>query len=90
MPEEVRAEAGDHTGPQAATPMSEPWPLERWLVVPTRFVRSRDDRFFPAERQRGVVRERLGIEPVEMDGGDGVALSRPDELVATLEFLREA
>ena len=35
-----------------------------------------------------VVRDRLGIEPDEMDGGHCVALSRPRELVALLESLR--
>jgi pimeloyl-ACP methyl ester carboxylesterase len=90
VPEDVRAEAGDHAGPQAEKPMSEPWPLERWPDVPTRFVISRDDRFFPAGWQRGVVRDRLGIEPDEIGGGHCVGLSRPDELVATLESLRRA
>jgi pimeloyl-ACP methyl ester carboxylesterase len=90
VPEDVRAEAGDHAGPQAGKPMAEPWPLERWPDVPTRFVISRDDRFFPADWQRGVVRDRLGIEPDEIGGGHCVALSRPDELVATLESLRRA
>ncbi len=63
VPDEVRARAGDHAGPQAGKPMSEPYPLERWPDVPTRFVLSRDDRFFPADWQRGVVADRLGIEP---------------------------
>ncbi len=88
VPEEVLAEAGDHAGPQAEKPMSEPWPLEQWPDVPTRVVLSRDDRFFPAEWQRGIVRRRLGIEPVEIDGGHCVALSRPEELVDLFEELR--
>jgi pimeloyl-ACP methyl ester carboxylesterase len=88
VPDDVRAEAGVHAGPQAATPMTEPWPLECWPDVPTRFVLSRDDRFFPAEWQRRVVRDRLGIEPAEMNGGHCVALSRPHELVTVLESLR--
>ena len=68
--------------------MTEPWPLDRWPDVPTRFVLARDDRFFPAEWQREVVRDRLGIEPDEIDGGHCVALSRPNELVDLLEALR--
>ena len=90
VPESVRAEAGGHAGPQAAAPMREPYPLERWPDVPTRFVLARQDRFFPADWQRGVVRERLGIEPDEIDGGHCVALSRPRELVALLEKLRSS
>lgn len=42
---------------------------------------------FPAEFQRRVVRERLGITD-EMDGGHLVALSRPAELVDRLEAYR--
>jgi hypothetical protein len=44
----------------------------------------RDDRFFPADFQRRVVRERLGIVPDEMDGGHLPALSRPHELAQRL------
>ena len=88
VPDAVRAEAGAHASPQAPTPMREPHPLERWPDVPTRFVLARQDRFFPADWQRAVVRDRLGIEPDEMDGGHCVALSRPRELVALLESLR--
>lgn len=88
-PAEVRAEAGHHAGPQAATPMREPYPLERWPDVPTRCVLARQDRFFPAEWQRRVIRDRLGIEPDEIDGGHCVALSRPEELTALLEDLRQ-
>jgi len=88
VPPEVVAESAAHAGPQADTPMAEPWPLERWPDVPTRFVLARQDRFFPADWQRGVVRERLGIEPDELDGGHLVALSRPEALVELLERLR--
>ncbi len=88
VPDSVRAEAGAHAGPQAAEPMRQPHPLKRWPDVPTRFVLARQDRFFPADWQRRVVRERLGIEPDEIDGGHCVALSRPRELVAVLETLR--
>ncbi len=56
--------------------------------MPTRFLLCRDDRFFPAEFQRRVVRERLGIEPDEMDGGHLPALAHPDELVERLEAYR--
>lgn len=90
VPEVVRAEAGAHAGPQAAAPMREPYPLERWPDVPTRFVLARQDRFFPADWQRRVVRERLGIEPDEIDGGHCVALSRPGELVSLFETLRSS
>jgi hypothetical protein len=43
---------------------------------------------FPATWMRGVVRERLGIVPDEIDGGHCPALSRPRELVERLETYR--
>jgi pimeloyl-ACP methyl ester carboxylesterase len=66
----------------------EPWPLDAWPDVPTRFLLCRDDRFFPAPFLRRVVRDRLGIVPDEMDGGHLPALSRPKELVERLEAYR--
>ena len=68
--------------------MVEPWPLEAWPDVPTKVLLCRDDRMFPADFQRRVARERLGIEPDEMDGGHYIALSRPAELAKRLEAYR--
>lgn len=70
---------------QSETPFLRPWPLAGWPDVPTRFLQGRDDRFFPVEFQRRVVRERLGSAVDEMPGGHLVALSRPDELADRLE-----
>jgi pimeloyl-ACP methyl ester carboxylesterase len=64
---------------------AQPWPLERWPEVPTRFLQGRDDRFFPLDFQRRITRERLGIDLQEMPGGHLVALSRPVELAERLE-----
>lgn len=90
VPPEVTAEAWARGEPrQSVTPFTQPWPLPKWPEVPTRFLQGRDDRFFPAEFQRRVVRERLGIVPDEMDGGHLVALSRPKELTDRLEAYRE-
>jgi pimeloyl-ACP methyl ester carboxylesterase len=86
VPPDVTAEAlaqGELV--QSATPFARPWPLETWPDVPTRFLQGRDDRFFPLEFQRRLVRERLGITLDEMPGGHLVALSRPAELADRLE-----
>ena len=56
--------------------------------MPTRFLLCRDDRFFPADFQRRVVRDRLGIDPDEMSGGHLPFLAQPDELVDWLEKYR--
>jgi pimeloyl-ACP methyl ester carboxylesterase len=77
-----------HAKEQSGTFFEKPWPLEAWPDVPTRFVLCRHDRFFPADFQRRVVRERLGIVPDEMDGGHLPALARPNELVQRLEAYR--
>jgi pimeloyl-ACP methyl ester carboxylesterase len=88
LPPAVAAESLAHVRRQSDTPFREPWPLDAWPNVPTRFLLCRDDRFFPAEFQRRVVRERLGIVPHEMGGGHLPALARPDELVQRLETYR--
>jgi hypothetical protein len=44
----------------------------------------RDDRFFTPDFQRRVARERLGIEPDEVDGSHCAALSHPAELADRL------
>jgi pimeloyl-ACP methyl ester carboxylesterase len=66
----------------------QPWPLEAWPDVPTRFVLCRDDRLFPATWLREVVRDRLGVEPDEIDSGHTPALSHPKELAERLEAFR--
>jgi pimeloyl-ACP methyl ester carboxylesterase len=92
VPAEVTAKAMAVGEPaQSGAPFGPAWPLERWPDVPTRFLQGRDDRLFPLEFQRRVVRERLGIELDEMPGGHLLALSQPLELANRLEaYLREA
>lgn len=90
VPPDVTAEAfrrGEKE--QSNTPMNEPWPLRKWPDVPTRFLLCRQDRFFPADFMRRVVRDRLGITPDEMDSGHLPALSQPKELVERLETYRQ-
>jgi pimeloyl-ACP methyl ester carboxylesterase len=84
----LAAEAMSRGRHQAETPGLEPWPLDAWPEVPTRYLLCRDDRFFPAGWMRGVVRERLGIIPDEIDGGHCPALSRAKELAERLEAYR--
>ena len=90
VPPDLAAEALTRQRGQSGTPLEAPWALGRWPDVPTRFLLSRDDHFFPAEFMRRLVHERLGITPDEIDGGHLVALSRPKELADRLEdYLRE-
>jgi pimeloyl-ACP methyl ester carboxylesterase len=85
---ELAEESLRHVRQQSFTPFGEPWPLDAWPDVPTRFLLCRDDRFFGADFQRRVVRERLGIVPDEMTSGHLPALAHPLELVERLEAYR--
>lgn len=85
VPAELAAEAlrrgGRH---QSETPGKQPWPLDAWPSIPTRFILCRNDRFFPARWLRPLVQARLGIAPDEIDSGHCPALSRPLELARHL------
>ena len=70
--------------PQSETPGSQPWPLDAWPAVPTRFILCRNDRFFPPTWLRPLVQARLGITPDELDSGHCPALSQPQELARRL------
>jgi pimeloyl-ACP methyl ester carboxylesterase len=69
---------------QSDTVFGSPCAFKAWPPVPTRVLVGRDDRFFPAEFQRRVARERLGISADEMRGGHLLALSQPAELSTRL------
>ena len=88
VPDPVAREAMKHGRRQSDAPGEDPWPLDAWPDVPTRYLLCRQDRMFPAEWMREVVRARLGIGPDEIDGGHCPALSRPRELAERLEAYR--
>lgn len=52
--------------------------------MPTTVLITREDRFFPADFQRRVAADRLGVAPDEIDGGRSVALSHPKQLADRL------
>jgi pimeloyl-ACP methyl ester carboxylesterase len=88
VPSGLAREALERGRNQAEAIGAEPWPLATWPRVPVRFLLCRDDRLFPAHWLREVVRNRLQIEPDEIDGGHCPALSRPKELADRLEAFR--
>ena len=69
---------------QSDTVFGSPCTFKAWPNRPTRVLVGRDDRFLPADFQRRVARERLGISSDEMPGGHLLALSQPAELSARL------
>ena len=85
VPEDLAAEAMAHGREQSGIPGREPWPLQAWPDVPTRFILCRDDRFLPAPWLRKVVHDRLAITPDEIDSGHCPALSRPHELAQLVD-----
>ena len=82
-PERVE-EAEAYWRDQSDTPMGQAWPLDAWPDVPTRYVMSLQDRMFPPDFVVPMVRERLDIEPDEIDADHCPFLSRPEELAATI------
>ena len=88
VPPDLAAQALANGRDQAAAPMREPWPLDAWPDVPTRYLLCRDDRFFPADWTRQMVRTRLGLTPDEIGGGHCPFLSRPDDLAERLAAYR--
>lgn len=85
VPDDVTAAAMQQGEPgQSDAVFGTPCDIERWPDVPTRVLIGRDDRFFPAEFQRRLALDRLGVEPDEVPGGHLVALARPVELAQRL------
>ncbi|MFF2503718.1 alpha/beta fold hydrolase [Streptomyces sp. NPDC058067] len=82
--EQIDASA-EHMQEESEAVFATPFPLDAWPAVPTRVVAARGDRFFPAEFQRRVAQDRLGITPDEVPGGHLTALSHPKELADLLE-----
>ncbi|MDG4798479.1 alpha/beta fold hydrolase [Micromonospora sp. WMMD1082] len=84
VPAEIVAEAASHGREQVSAEWNEPWPLDAWPEVPTTVLIAREDRFFPADFQRRVAADRLGVTPDEIDGGHAVGLSHPKQLADRL------
>jgi pimeloyl-ACP methyl ester carboxylesterase len=59
------------------TPFGQPCEFDEWPGVPIKVLAGRDDRFFPADFQRRVAKDRLGVDADEIPGGHLVALSNP-------------
>ena len=85
VPPALEAEATKRDRDESSRALSEPWPLEAWPDVPTKYLLCRDDRMLTAEWARRHARERLGIDADEMGGGHYIMLSRPRELTERLD-----
>lgn len=90
VPDDLVREAVARTRDQQGDWMSRPWPAEQHPDTPTSAILCRDDNFFPASFMRRHVRDRLGIEPVEIPGGHYAPLSNPEAIAESLDdFARQ-
>jgi pimeloyl-ACP methyl ester carboxylesterase len=90
VPDDLAREAQEHERDQQGEWMSRAWPATRHPQIPTMAILCRHDAFFPPAFMRKQINKRLGIEPIEIDGGHYVALSNPRGVAdALLEFASE-
>jgi hypothetical protein len=73
--------------PQSRAAQNERCPLDRLPDLLTSYVVCRDDRMVSARWARNAARDRLGIDPIEIEGGHSPFLSRPRELAGLLAGL---
>lgn len=79
VPPDVVEEGAPHQRPEADAAFLSRCDFEGWPDR-LRVVTGADDRFFPADFQRRVARERVGVKPDILPGGHLMALARPREL----------
>jgi pimeloyl-ACP methyl ester carboxylesterase len=71
------AEGEPYQRDEADVVFASPCDFVAWPTAPIRVLVGADDRFFPAEFQRRVARERLGIEADVIPGGHLLPIARP-------------
>lgn len=84
VPAEIFEAAADHARDEVDRGFETPCPFEAWPDVATSVMAGRDDRFFPAEFQRRLAAERLGLPVTLVPGGHLAALSHPVEVTDAL------
>lgn len=82
-PDDAAAVLAD-PGQEADTAFGQPCDIAAWPDVATAAVVGRDDRLFPAEFQRRLLRERAGVAATVIPGGHLLALANPDGLTEAL------
>ena len=78
-PEEVAAVLAN-PGDEADIAFGQPCDIGRWPDIATSAVIGRDDRLFPVEFQRRLLRQRVGVDAIVVPGGHLLALANPDAL----------
>lgn len=73
--------------PQAHRVLHEVTPLEAWPDVQSSSIVCRGDRAINPVWVRAAAHERLGVDPIELDGGHSPFVTRPAELARILDSL---
>jgi pimeloyl-ACP methyl ester carboxylesterase len=84
VPAEVAAAGEPHQRAEADAVFGTACEFGGWPAVPVTVAVGADDRFFPAEFQRRVARDRLGVEADLLPGGHLIALAHPGPLARYL------
>jgi pimeloyl-ACP methyl ester carboxylesterase len=84
VPADLVAEGESHVRDEANIVFGSVCAFDAWPDIPIRVLAGADDRLFPAEFQRRVARERLGVEADVLPGGHLIAQSNPDGVVEYL------
>lgn len=89
-PAQVAAWAASQLRPQCYRVMSEPSPLRAWPTVDRTSIVCRDDLALNPDWARMAARDRLGVDPIEIDGSHSPFLTRPAELADILDEVARA
>lgn len=84
LPEELGRELWKRLRPNAARTFTEQCPLDDWPDVPSSYILAKDDRAVGPDWSRRVCRERLGVTPVEIEGGHMPFHTRAAEVAQAL------
>jgi hypothetical protein len=77
VPPEIAAEGEAYQRPEADAVFASQCDFAGWPAVPIRVLAGAQDRFFPAEFQRGIARDRLAVPADVLPGGHLIALAQP-------------
>jgi pimeloyl-ACP methyl ester carboxylesterase len=83
VPPEVLT-GGPEPRDESEAAFASPCDFTAWPDIPIRVVAGRDDRFFPAEFQRRLAKDRLGVDADVLPGGHLIALAHPEPLARYL------
>ena len=82
---EIAAAAASRLRPQGQRSQQGPHPLASWPDVPSHFIHCTEDKSHTREFDVAHARERLGVEPLEIESGHSPFLSQPRALAAVLD-----